>query len=85
MNRILMNKPRCVSTVFIIFLLLITLIILVLFSVNYLNHNRKKEPFTTRLRESYRPFFRRVRLNMENTHNSIKKRINLFFRKFGII
>jgi competence protein ComGC len=67
-------------------MLLFLMIIIFLLIVIYLNFiNKKKEAFTSGFREMFRPIYRNVRLNIENKYTYIKKNINLFFRKFGLI
>jgi len=64
--------------------LMIIIFLLIIIYLNF-NNNKKKEPFTSGFRGMFRPIYRNVRLNIENKYTYIKKNINLFFRKFGVI
>jgi hypothetical protein len=70
---------------------LLLLAVLIIIICKVIHHTQihyftnKNEPFTTGIREMYRPYVRNIRLIGENYYNKIKQNIQLFFRKFGLI
>lgn len=51
--------------------------------INYYYLN-KEEGFTSRIRETYRPYLRNIRLFKDNGYNQIKNNFFSFIRKFGL-
>ena len=44
----------------------------------------KKENFTPRIRETYRPYIRHARIVSEGFYGNSKNNVNRFFRKIGL-
>ena len=66
---------------------LITLIILfVIYYIytRYYYNNSKKENFTPKIREMYRPYLRHARVISDDFYGNHKNNINRVFRKFGL-
>jgi hypothetical protein len=68
-----------------------TLIILfalyLIYNYYYKNKNKnesKKENFTPKIRETYRPYLRHARIVSEGFYGDNKNNINHLFRKFGL-
>jgi hypothetical protein len=45
----------------------------------------KKEGFTNKIRETYRPYIRNLRLLLSDQYNKIKNNFATIIRKFGLI
>lgn len=63
--------------------LIILFIIYYIFTRYYYN-NSKKENFTPKIRQMYRPYLRQARVVSEGFYGNHKNNINRIFRKFGL-
>jgi hypothetical protein len=71
-----------------LFMIMIMIIITILFFHDYSNTMfvlNKKEGFTNKIRETYRPYIRNLRLLLSNQYNKIKNNFTTIIRKFGLI
>ena len=50
----------------------------------YYNNNSKKENFTPKVREMYRPYVRHARIVSEGFYGTHKNNVNSIFKKFGL-
>jgi hypothetical protein len=50
----------------------------------YLDEKQKKDGFTTRIREMYRPYFRNIRLFTDRKYIEMKNNFFSFIRKIGL-
>jgi hypothetical protein len=73
-----LNSKNCGVT-----LLLVTIVILVIF-ISITSSQKKKEGFTARIREIYRPYLRNIRLFKDERYNQIKNYFFSFIRKIGL-
>jgi hypothetical protein len=64
--------------------LFVFIILLFAYINSYSFVTSKKEPFTSKLREVYRPIIRKTRLYTEGFYDKTKKNIDELFYKFGI-
>jgi hypothetical protein len=64
--------------------LIILFIIYYIYTRYYYNSNNKKENFTPKIREMYRPYLRHARVVSEGFYGNHKNNINRVFRKFGL-
>jgi len=75
-------------TILIVVLFVLSLLFtLLVISSNTISHNQMindKEGFTNKIRETYRPYFRNLRLGTNNYYNKMKNRFLSFFRKLGL-
>jgi len=51
---------------------------------NNINNSNKKENFTPKIREMYRPYLRHARVVSDDFYGNHKNNINSVFRKFGL-
>ena len=68
--------------------MIIMIIITILLFHDYSNAMftlNKKEGFTNKIRETYRPYIRNLRLLLSNQYNKIKNNFATIIRKFGLI
>ena len=63
---------------------LFVFIILLFAYINSYSFVSKKEPFTSNVRELYRPIIRKTRLFTEGFYDKTKKNIDELFYKFGL-
>jgi hypothetical protein len=61
-----------------------TLIILFIIYYIYTRYNSKKENFTPKVREMYRPYVRNARIVSEGFYGRHKNNVNSVFKKFGL-
>ena len=63
--------------------------ILIIFIFAYINSmheiDEKKEGFTPKIRETYRPYVRNLRIGTQSLYNKYKTNVTNFLRKVGII
>lgn len=82
-------KPSISSKYFSLFMIMIIIIIItILLFHDYSNAMftlNKKEGFTNKIRETYRPYIRNLRLLLSNQYNKIKNNFATIIRKFGLI
>jgi hypothetical protein len=64
-------------------LIIVFLLFIIIFFI--IQNYYSKEGFTSRIREMYRPYFRRARLFKEKSYNQLKNNFFSFIRKFGLI
>jgi hypothetical protein len=83
-------KPL-ISSNYSLFIIMIIIIIIVMI-IFLLNDNsdsiytfNSKEGFTSKIRETYRPYIRNIRLLLSNQYNKIKNTFATIIRKFGLI
>jgi hypothetical protein len=67
-----------------IIIFLIGLYYIINYIVNNYNNNIKKENFTPKMREMYRPYLRDARIVSEGFYGDSENNINRLFRKFGL-
>ena len=63
----------------------ICFLIIIIVSFSYWNSLHHIESFTPKIREFYRPIFRKTRMIGEGFYNKTSSNISNLFRKFGII
>jgi dolichol kinase len=63
---------------------LIILFIIYYIYTRYYNNNSKKENFTPKIREMYRPYLRHARVVSEGFYGRHKNNVNSVFKKFGL-
>jgi len=76
-------------TILIVVLFVLSMLFtLLVISSNTISHNQMikndKEGFTNKIRETYRPYFRNLRLGTNNYYNKMKNKFLSFFRKLGL-
>lgn len=64
--------------------LIILFIIYYIYTRNYSNNSSKKENFTPKVREMYRPYVRNARIVSEGFYGRHKNNVNSIFKKFGL-
>jgi hypothetical protein len=64
-----------------LFIIIVALYNIINYFMTYFNN---KESFTSKIRETYRPYLRNARFISEGFYNNNKNNINYLFRKFGI-
>ena len=79
------NFKKTTIIYYILIIIIVVLIIYFLSSTTSKTNETKKEPFTQYFRKIYRPCVRKIRKMSDNAFNPIKSRINLYFKKIGII
>ena len=74
---------KYVKHISIISTLIIFFIIYYIYSLNN-NNNSKKENFTPKVREMYRPYVRNARIVSEGFYGRHKNNVNSVFKKLGL-
>lgn len=64
---------------------LIVVVLLFTISILIIKNYYLREGFTPRIREMYRPYFRKVRLFKDKTYTEFKNNFFSFIRKIGLI
>lgn len=70
-------RSNCVKIGIVIFVLYFSFLLI----IYYL---QKKEGFTSRIRETYRPYLRKIRLFKDKSYDRFKNTFFSFIRKFGL-
>jgi hypothetical protein len=64
--------------------LIILFIVYYIYTRYYYNNSNKKENFTPKVREMYRPYLRHARIVSEGFYGRNQNNVNSIFRKFGL-